>query len=315
MTIVYKCIRILFIILILKIILLPLASKDYLSNVITKHNLLTSITTKKIIILGNSASAFGINGNLLEKFTNRRTLILGIHGGLGLKEQFLNSHKYLNDSDIIIWNYSFENVSNYSFALTKPDKVSDFYNQNPLYHLQIRPNVINFLKSLLIYKIGKNDNTGIYNYRSFDKTGGIIYPSNQDTNYINTKAIAPHSKISIIKEKDIIEFIKQVPESILPNSYFVHTPIGKITRIDSTNILENIRICKKYEIKFLLPPLLNIYSSQNNYFDGYPHLSKQYRDTNTVKIIKYLRYISIYYFFICILKSATFPKKKKYFLT
>ena len=287
MAIVYKFIRILFIILILKIILLPLASKDYLSNVITKHNLLTSIKTKKIIILGNSASPFGINGNLLEKCANRKTLILGIHGGLGLKEQYLNSHNYLNDSDIIIWNYSFENIAN-SFAETKNNIVTDFYNQNPLYHLQIKPNVINFLKSLLIYKIGKNDKTGIYNYWSFDKTGGIIYPSNQDSNYIKTRAIAPLSKISLIKEKDIIEFIKQVPESILYNSYFVHTPFGKLSKIDSTNIIENIRICKKYKIKFLFNPLLNVYSDANNYFDGYPHLSEHFRDTNTIKIIKYI---------------------------
>ena len=154
--------------------------------------------------------------------------------------------------------------------------------------MQIRPNVINFLKSLLIYKIGKNDNIGIYNHKSFDITGSIIYPSNQDTNYIKTKAIAPQSKISIIREKDIIEFIKQVPESVLPNSYFVHTPLGKITRIDSTNILENIRICKKHKIKFLFTPLLSVYSNANNYFDGYPHLSKNYRDTNTIKIIKYI---------------------------
>lgn len=283
-----KSLRIVLLFFLIKIVLIPFGSKDYLSNVVLKHEILSSIKENKIVVLGHSASVFGINGKLIEHQFNKRTLILGVHGGLGLLDQYNDSRKYLTNKDILIWNYSFENIQNPSI-LNKKKK--DFIKQNPLYHIKVNPSILNFIESILFYKIGKNDYTGVYSYNNFDPTGSIILKYNRDTSLKESSVKRIDTSIPRLSHEKIVQFIKLFPQSVNSNSYFVHTPVGDLDKNDTNNINYNIRLCNSLKIKYIVSPIETSYSSSNCYYDGFPHLSRDYRDTNTVRIIKKLSFL------------------------
>jgi hypothetical protein len=284
MKLLIRIFRILIAILITKTMMIPFSAKDYLSNVVVKQEILKSIKTKKIIILGNSASAFGINGNIIQQRTGFRTIIMGIHGGLGLRGQYSDAIKEFNDSDLIIWNYSFENIKD---PLAVKKQLNDFHDQNPTYSISYNPNIFRLIKSLFVFKLGKNDYTGVYSYDNFDSTGSIILKSNQDT---SAKIVVPISKIPRLSSENITSFIKLYPKSIGKNSFFVHTPIGIISKKDSFNIDYNLKLCKKHKINYIISPLFNVYPKPKSYYDGFPHLSSTYRDTNTNRIVKFINF-------------------------
>ena len=181
---------------------------------------------------------------------------MGVHGGLGLLDQYNDSRKYLTNKDILIWNYSFENIQN-PLILNKKEK--DFIKQNPLYHIKVNPNILNFIESILFYKIGKNDCTGVYSYNNFDPTGSIILKYNRDTSEKDSLIKRIDTSIPRLSQENIKQFIKLFPQSINSNSYFVHTPVGHLDKNDINNINYNLRLCNSLNLNIITINSINCY--------------------------------------------------------
>ena len=64
-------------------LVLPEYSQHYVGATIDKVERLTSINQPKIVLVGNSSLAFGINSELIEEAMGMPVVNLGMHGGLG----------------------------------------------------------------------------------------------------------------------------------------------------------------------------------------------------------------------------------------
>ena len=117
-----------------------------------------------------------------------------------------------------------------------------------------------------------------------DKWGGVT--SAKDSLFKRINTLIPR-----LSQDNNKQFIKLFPQAINSNSYFVHTPVGQLDKNDIHNINYNLRLCKSLKIKYIVSPVESSYSRLDCYYDGFPHLSRDYRDTNTLRIIKKLSFL------------------------
>jgi hypothetical protein len=289
----FVILRLIIFFLLIKLLLIPFQSKNYLSLVVIKHHKLQSIKEReKIIVFGNSTAAFGISAQLLSDHFHKPSLNLGVHGGLGLLNQYEESMPFINTSDLLLWQYDFNQIKNCTSFKSKTTQ--DFDNQNSFYHLNIRPNFFKLIKSIFIYKIGINDKTGTYRYhKMINDLGDNITAGMHDSEWVmNIKNFWNRPIISKrmieLSNSDLQFFIKKFPLSIKPNSFFIHPPTGRLNNQDKILISKNINICRKHGIKFIINPENVIFDKNSHYYDGFPHLNESSKMIYTKKIIQSL---------------------------
>lgn len=77
-------------------------SDDYDLAIQDKSNRLETIDGRRLIILGGSNVAFGINSDLIQKKFGLQTVNLGLHAALGIKYQFRMIKKQLREGDVVV---------------------------------------------------------------------------------------------------------------------------------------------------------------------------------------------------------------------
>lgn len=78
------------------------STDNYLASLIDKNNLLKNTSSPRIIFVGASNLAFGIDSEKMEKEFGMPVINMGIHGNLGLAFILNNVKKYLRKDDIVI---------------------------------------------------------------------------------------------------------------------------------------------------------------------------------------------------------------------
>jgi hypothetical protein len=83
----------------------PLAGgnqNDYMAAMIDKHKRLDSLPSPKVILVGASNLAFGLNCKLIEDSLNIPVVDMGLHGGLGLSFILNEGRSNIRRGDIVI---------------------------------------------------------------------------------------------------------------------------------------------------------------------------------------------------------------------
>jgi len=81
---------------------------NYHAAIIDKINLLEKSSSRKIVLLGGSNVAFGVNSDKLHLSSNLQVVNLGLHFGTGLNVTFKMIDKYIHKGDIIILSPEYE---------------------------------------------------------------------------------------------------------------------------------------------------------------------------------------------------------------
>lgn len=87
---------------ILIIIFSPPDRNGYLSAIIDKHKLLESIKQPRLIFVGGSNLALGLDSSKIEKELKIPVVNMGLHAGLGLKYMLEDIKSYLKQGDILV---------------------------------------------------------------------------------------------------------------------------------------------------------------------------------------------------------------------
>lgn len=81
----------------------PQYSETYLAGLSLKYNRLNSLEEKKIIIIGGSATAFGVRSDLIEKeISDYKCVNFGLYASIGTKAMMELSKSNINKEDIVI---------------------------------------------------------------------------------------------------------------------------------------------------------------------------------------------------------------------
>ena len=83
-------------------------NSNYLAAIIDKINALEEAPSGKIILIGGSNLAFGVNSEEIQLSTNRHVVNLGLHAGTGLNITFKLVDKHLQKGDIVLCSPEYE---------------------------------------------------------------------------------------------------------------------------------------------------------------------------------------------------------------
>ena len=132
-------------------------SHTYQSVIQDKYDFLRKTESPRIIIVGGSSAAYGIDERLLEQETGKTVVNLGLYGGLGnlFQTQLLKGN--IGSGDIIVLAYEYNWIDSDSFEALISDMVMsgidgriDMYRYIPLRNW---PQVIGYLPDFLVKKI------------------------------------------------------------------------------------------------------------------------------------------------------------------
>lgn len=96
----------------LAILLLIPDESDYALASQLKHNRLAALPSPKIVLIGGSNLAYGLDGAILEADTGCPVVNMGMNGYLGLRFMLAETLPYLNPPDIVVVSLEYQNFYN-----------------------------------------------------------------------------------------------------------------------------------------------------------------------------------------------------------
>lgn len=185
----------------------PQYKYSYIASVVDKINRLNTINDSKIILVGNSNVAFGIDSKLIEESFDMPVANMGLHGGLGNAfHEELAKHN-INKGDIVIICHSdfsdSDTIKDKELALVAYDKNKTVF---PIFRrkdyadlLTAYPTYLRKSYQLWITHRGNQKPTSSYSREAFNEYGDVVYkPENGqvDEDYFKTM----HSPVPQISE-------------------------------------------------------------------------------------------------------------------
>lgn len=149
-----------------------------------KYGRLRSIDEPKIVVVGGSSVAFGLDSALLERYTGRPVVNFGLYAALGTKLMLDMSRKNINKGDIVILapEMSEQTLSLYFNATetwraldSRPSMIFAVGNDN---YSDLAGSVFDYIGEKWSYLSAgtKPEISGVYTKASFNEYGDIIYP-------------------------------------------------------------------------------------------------------------------------------------------
>lgn len=162
------------------IVLSPKNNNHSLASLIDKHKYLEEAKENKMILVGGSNIAMGIDSNMLEKEFNYDVINMGINAGLGLRFMLNDAKQYLEEGDVVIispeysqftWALNGESVLNIMLK-----EVPKSINSIDINHLgTLLANTPEFLRNRIAVTIKGNDDLETeYDRRAYDSNGDMV---------------------------------------------------------------------------------------------------------------------------------------------
>lgn len=266
-------------------------STDYLKAYSDKKNELIKIKDKKkIIFIGGSNVAFGLNSEEIKNnFFEYEILNYGLHAGIGIKYLLNEIDEYLKEENVLIIIPEYENFYNEGLGeealweIVGIQKSLDSLDRN--YLKKITKLFLGFKNYIYINSI--NNDYGkkfTYDRRGFNKYGDYVEHWKFEKRSSITPSIMQNKKLSItfIEEfKDRIEKIeaKGTKVYLLPPVYQ-----NSSYQINKDKILLILKQLDRFNIK-----IERFIYSDELFFDTVYHLNKEGVDKRTEEIIQFLK--------------------------
>jgi hypothetical protein len=93
------------------IIIIPLPENSYALAIIDKHEILTGTKSPKMVLVGGSNLAFGIDSGEIEDEFHISVVNMGLHAGFGLGRMLDDVSPFLNSGDILLIAPEFEHFT------------------------------------------------------------------------------------------------------------------------------------------------------------------------------------------------------------
>ena len=262
----------------------------YIAGTIDKENRLRNTRSPRIILVGGSNIAFGIDSKSIEAAFHRDVIDMSMHAGLGLAFPLNESLDGIRDSDIVILSTE--------YYLDKPDMklLPGLLDVNPnarkyvsLQPLDLIPFYIGDLQrcvSGLILKLGKRQDS-IYTRSAFSPEGDVI-------SHLGKKNIP--IKPPVIPQTDYtanLKLINAYIDSVKKRNatiYYLFPTCQQSTYILNQKSIENFAglMTQNLHCQVINTPLTFVYSD-SLYFNTEYHLNQQGRALRTNKTIEILQ--------------------------
>lgn len=282
------------------------ADEDYMAAIIDKHKRLDSFKQPKIILVGGSNLAFGIDSKLLEQELSKPVVNMGLHVNLGLPFILNEVKESIRDSDVIIISPEYYlGIGNYKLIrhtaeLYPPAKkyismstAEVIYGRYEMFWDDLQRDV-GHLQNVILYFHNPDfvtkaeSNSFIYRRTIFNEYGDVVA-------HLNKKQPAKY-KTNGIKYKPYDDFITDMNdfavyvESKKAAVYFVYPPYPQSCRPEDKNHIRDFEkiISEKLTIKVISTPDDFLFPGYYFFNTSY-HLNGTGRKKRTQKLIQLLK--------------------------
>jgi hypothetical protein len=178
---------------------------NYLAAVLEKDRLIRNTPSPKIILVGGSNLAFGIDSRAIQDSLGMSVVNMGLYAKLGLKYMLAQVRPYISRGDVVVVVPEYDqfygdfsngdNTLNTALLYAPNDRIGDFIRSYSIVDVVLRPRVENARRSFLhalAASVGKEqqffppDTNPVYNRRSFNEYGDVV-------SHIGKKGMNPDS--------------------------------------------------------------------------------------------------------------------------
>lgn len=219
-------------------------TNTFMGELSDKYTRLYSIQSPKIIVLGGSSVAFGLNSAELESYTGYPVVNFGLYATLGTKVMLDLSKGALNNGDIVVLAPEMNDQTLSLYFNGESMWQAAESNLNMLSHIgkdnwsDMIGTFWDFAQSKLRYqKEGAPNPNGVYRHDSFNEYGDIIYerPYNQMQTGYDMGTPIKLSKDMVSQEfidyvNDYIEYAEKKGASV----YFSYSPMNQAALVEGT---------------------------------------------------------------------------------
>lgn len=166
----------------------PVYGQTFLGALAPKFERLKEIEEPKIIVIGGSNVAFGLNSALLAETVGMPVVNFGLYATLGTKIMMDLSKVNVNEGDIVVLTPEMDEqtLSLYFNAETALQGMESDWSMLPYIPSENRSDLMGGVYEYVTAKIkylrnGTMNPAGVYNRASFDEYGDIVYPRPHNT--------------------------------------------------------------------------------------------------------------------------------------
>ncbi len=264
----------------------PQYSKTFLGELADKYERLREIEEPKIIVVGGSSVAFGLDSALIEEYMDMPVVNFGLYASLGTKIMFDLTRGNINEGDIVIIAPELD-----------PQTLSLYFNAEAMWQTldsdfsmlaRVRGSELPDLVGGWFEYVSKKSNLwltnadldpeGVYNHASFNEYGDISYPRPHNTMMLGYD---PNKQIQLdplIFSQDFLDYMNEYiayARKCGAEVYFTFPPMNAtaLAPVDDEGILEFYNFIRE-NIDCEVISNINDYLIEENYFfDSNFHLN------------------------------------------
>lgn len=224
----------------------PVYTNSFVGELNEKVDYLASIEQPKVVVVGGSSVAFGVDGKMIEEYLGMPVVNFGLYAALGTKLMLDLSRHHIGAGDIVVLapEMDAQTLSLYFSSESTLQAMDD----DPTMLRYLRgDNILSVIGGLwkhatakLSYLVGGKklpDPEGVYNAKNFDAAGNLTYerPQNEMSIYYD-----PANRIDLSPEIIDTKFVDYVNEYIQycknkgATVYFGYCPMNKLALKEGT---------------------------------------------------------------------------------
>ena len=284
---------------------------NYLAAILEKDRLIRSTPSPKLILVGGSNLAFGIDSKQLEDSLGLKVVNMGLYAKLGLRYMLAQVRPYIRKGDVVVVVPEYDqfygdyangdHTLNTALLYAPADRIPDFIRSYSIVDVVLRPRVEqarrSFLKAAASAVGRKNqffppDTNPVYNRNSFNQYGDVVAhlgKKGMDPDSIFVRELPPLKDFNRGTLNDL-NAIDEDARTAGAHSYFMFP--SYIDRSYNINIpaIDALRqkIAGGTSMPIVGTPADFVYPKQY-FFDTRYHLNGEGRDLRTLKMIEVLR--------------------------
>ena len=284
---------------------------SYVAAVLEKDRLIRTTPSPKIILVGGSNLAFGMDSKLVQDSLGLNVINMGLYAKIGLRYMLAQVTPYISRGDIVVVVPEYDqfygayiegdNTLNTAMLYTPTDRVPDFIRSYSIIDVILRPRAENARRSFLraaAAAVGREDQffppdtNPVYNRHSFNQYGDAVKHlgrKGMDPDSIYVKELPPMKEFN----PDAVEILNDLynrAQTAGAHAYFTFP--SYIDRSYVLNVANIDSLTRRIDRGTAMPIIGNatmFVFPKNYFFDTRYHLNAQGREERTQRMIRMLR--------------------------
>jgi hypothetical protein len=288
-----------------------LRDDSYLAAVLEKDRIIRNTPSPKIILVGGSNLAFGIDSKQIEDSLGLHVVNMGLYAKLGLKYMLAQVRPYIKAGDVVLVVPEYDqfygdfangdNTLNTALLYAPADRIPDFIRSYSIVDVVLRPRVENARRSFLravAAAVGKEnqlfpqDTNTVYNRKSFNQYGDAVTHlgrKGMNPDSIFVKPLPPMKEFNRGTLDDLND-IQETAKQVKARAYFMFPSYIDRSYVINIAAIDSLR--RKLETGMKMPIVgtaQDFVFPKSWFYDTRYHLNATGRQERTVRLIRILR--------------------------